>query len=316
MAQFEHNDDFEYLNDDVIYDINDFEDNPFEEFGQQMNDRDSDDVNVFNMNEQKTDTTAYEARNGKDIQGIPWERFNFGRDKYRQNRLKQYKNFQNLSRTDTTTPQLYKECKQVDKGNTFYDFQFNTRLVKSTIVHFQLRNLLWATSKHDVYLLQNYSVMHWSALLRRGKEVLNVAGPIAPTMKEPGSLAQSLSRVQISTMAVKDNFMAAGGFRGELVCKHLNRSGVEFCTKITSDDTAITNSVDIYQSPSGLVRVMAANNDAQVRIFDAETFVKLNQFSFSWSVNNISVSPDGKQFAVLGDSTDCVIADIQNGKGT
>ncbi|XP_026446966.1 uncharacterized WD repeat-containing protein C2A9.03-like isoform X1 [Papaver somniferum] len=314
MAQFEHNDDFEYLNDDVIYDINDFEDNPFEEFGQQMNDRDSDDVNVFNMNEQKTDTTAYEARNGKDIQGIPWERFNFGRDKYRQNRLKQYKNFQNLSRTDTTTPQLYKECKQVDKGNTFYDFQFNTRLVKSTIVHFQLRNLLWATSKHDVYLLQNYSVMHWSALLRRGKEVLNVAGPIAPTMKEPGSLAQSLSRVQISTMAVKDNFMAAGGFRGELVCKHLNRSGVEFCTKITSDDTAITNSVDIYQSPSGLVRVMAANNDAQVRIFDAETFVKLNQFSFSWSVNNISVSPDGKQFAVLGDSTDCVIADIQNGK--
>ncbi|XP_026434383.1 uncharacterized WD repeat-containing protein C2A9.03-like [Papaver somniferum] len=314
MAQFEHNDDFEYSNNDDIYDINDFEDNPFEEFGQQMNNRDSDDVDVFNMNEQKTDTTAYEARNGKDIQGIPWERFNFDRDKYRQNRLKQYKNFQNLSRTDTTTPQLYKECKQVDKGNTFYDFQFNTRLVKSTIVHFQLRNLLWATSKHDVYLLQNYSVMQWSALLRRGKEVLNVAGPIAPTMKEPGSLAQSLSRVQISTMAVKDNFMAAGGFHGELVCKHLNRSGIEFCTKITSDDTAITNSVDIYQSPSGLVRVMAANNDAQVRIFDAETFAKLNQFSFSWSVNNISVSPDGKQFAVLGDSTDCVIADIQNGK--
>jgi len=45
----------------------------------------------------------------------------------------------------------------------------------------QLRNLLWATSKHDVYLMQNYSVMHWSSLLRHGKEVLNVAKPIAPT---------------------------------------------------------------------------------------------------------------------------------------
>lgn len=46
----------------------------------------------------------------------------------------------------------------------------------------QLRNLLWATSKHDVYLMQNYSLMHWSSLLRRGKEVLNVAKPIVPTI--------------------------------------------------------------------------------------------------------------------------------------
>lgn len=45
----------------------------------------------------------------------------------------------------------------------------------------QLRNLLWATSKHDVYLMQNYSVMHWSSLLQRGKEVLNVAGQLAPS---------------------------------------------------------------------------------------------------------------------------------------
>lgn len=45
----------------------------------------------------KTDTSALEARNGKDIQGIPWERLNFTRDKYRETRLKQYKNYENLS---------------------------------------------------------------------------------------------------------------------------------------------------------------------------------------------------------------------------
>jgi hypothetical protein len=50
-----------------------------------------------------------------------------------------------------------------------------------TLQHLQLRNLLWATSKHDVYVMQNYSVMHWSSLLGRGKEVLNVAGQVAPT---------------------------------------------------------------------------------------------------------------------------------------
>ncbi|KAG4133965.1 hypothetical protein ERO13_D08G123801v2 [Gossypium hirsutum] len=61
---------------------------------------------------------------------------------------------------------------------------------------------------------------------------------------------------------------------------------------------------------------MAANNDAQIRVFDAKTFSTLNRFSFDWSVNETSVSPDGKLLAVLGDSTDCLIADAQSGKVT
>ncbi|XP_052200890.1 uncharacterized WD repeat-containing protein C2A9.03 isoform X2 [Diospyros lotus] len=178
-----------------------------------------------------------------------------------------------------------------------------------------LRNLLWATSKHDVYLMQNYSLMHWSSLLRRGKEVLNVAKSIVPTVKyHPGSLAQTLCRVQISTMAVKNNLLVAGGFQGELICKYLNRPGVAFSTKITADDNAITNAVDICHSPNGSMRVMTANNDAQVRVFDADNFSCLSCFCFPWSVNNTSASPDGKLLAVLGDSSDCLIADSQSGK--
>ncbi|XP_024930565.1 uncharacterized WD repeat-containing protein C2A9.03 isoform X2 [Ziziphus jujuba] len=179
-----------------------------------------------------------------------------------------------------------------------------------------LRNLLWATSKHDVYLMQNYSVMHWSSMLRRGKEVLNVAKPIMPTLKRPGLLPPSLSRVQISTMAVKENLLVAGGFQGELICKYLNHPGVDFCTKITTDENAITNAVDIYHNPSGSLRVMTANNDAQVRIYDAENFASLNRFSYDWSVNNTSVSPDGKLLAILGDSAECLIADAESGKVT
>uniref|UniRef100_A0A5B7BMK4 Uncharacterized protein n=1 Tax=Davidia involucrata TaxID=16924 RepID=A0A5B7BMK4_DAVIN len=313
MAQFQ-NHELEYMVDDY-YDMTDFDDNPIEDTESQRNGVDessnSDIEDDFDKSKPKTDTSALEARNGKDIQGIPWERLNFTRDKYRETRLKEYKNYENLSRS---REELEKECKQVEKGHNFYDFQFNTRLVKSTIVHFQLRNLLWATSKHDVYLMQNYSVMHWSSLLRRGKEVLNVAKPIMPTLKCPGSLGQTLSRVQISTMAVKDNLMVAGGFQGELICKYLCQSGVAFSTKITTDENAITNAVDIYRNPNGSMRVMTANNDAQIRVFDAGNFACLGRFSFPWSVNNTSVSPDGKLMAVLGDSPECLIADAQSGK--
>lgn len=52
---------------------------------------------VMKQSKSKTDTTALEARNGKDMQGIPWERLNYTRDVYRETRLKQYKNYENLS---------------------------------------------------------------------------------------------------------------------------------------------------------------------------------------------------------------------------
>ncbi|KAG9451552.1 hypothetical protein H6P81_011517 [Aristolochia fimbriata] len=306
------NDQLEYVVDDY-FDMTDFDDDPFEDDNRlQRNGSDSEvEDDAMDMNKSKTDTSAFEARNGKDIQGIPWERLNFTRDKYRETRLKQYKNYENLSRSREA---LEKECKQVEKGNVFYDFQFNTRLVKSTIVHFQLRNLLWATSKHDVYMMQNYSLMHWSSVLRRGKEVLNVAGAVMPTQKPWGSTVQPLSRVQVSTMSVKDDLMAAGGFQGELVCKHLNRPGVTFSTKITTEENAITNAVDIYSSSNGSTRLMTANNDSQVRVFDIEKFGVVNHFTFPWSVNNTSVSPDGKLLAVLGDSADCLLAEAQSGK--
>ncbi|KAG1334566.1 putative WD repeat-containing protein C2A9.03 [Cocos nucifera] len=286
-------------------------DDEFEISGHQREGRDADLVEDEDATKQKNDTSASEYRKGKDIQGIPWERLNHSREEYREMRLKMYKNYQNLLRS---RDELEKECKQVERSCTFYDFQFNTRLVKSTIVHFQLRNLLWATSKHDVYLMQNYSVMHWSSLLRRGKEVLNVAGQVVPAKKLPGSSAQSLSRVQVSTMAVKDNLMAAGGFQGELICKYLNQPGAAFCTKITTDANAITNAVDIHQSSNGSDRVITANNDCCVRVFDTEKFVLLNRLRFSWSVNSTSVSPNGKVLSVLGDSTDCLLADSQTGK--
>ncbi|EPS62893.1 hypothetical protein M569_11889 [Genlisea aurea] len=274
----------------------------------------TDDDADFRVTKPKTDTSASDVRNGKDIQGIPWEKFNFTRDKYRESRLKQYKNFENLS---SSLEILEKNCKQVEKGHNFYDFQFNTRLVRSTIAHFQLRNLLWSTSKHDVYLMQNYSMMHWSSVKKKGTEVLNAAKPITPTLNYPGSSAQSVSRVQISCFSLKDNLIVAGGFQGEIICKYINRPGVAFCTKLSSnDENAITNAVEIYcDAASGAMRVMTANNDAQVRVFDAvNNFTCLNRFSFPWSVNNTSVSPNGRMLAVLGDSADCLISDTQSGK--
>ncbi|CAL0320694.1 unnamed protein product [Lupinus luteus] len=258
-----------------------------------------------------TDTSAAQARMGKDIQGIQWDRLNVTRQNYRLTRLQQYRNYENIPQSGDAVD---KECKQMDKGGKYYEFFHNTRLVKPTILHFQLRNLVWATSKHDVYLISNYSVMHWSSLTGNSSEIINFEGHVAPTEKHAGSLLEGFSMTQISTLAVKDNFLVAGGFQGELTCKRLDKKGVSFCTRTTYDDNAITNAVDIYDSFRGGTRFMASNNDCGVREYDMERFQLLNHFHFPWPVNHTSISPDQRLMAVVGDNLDGLLVDPHNGK--
>ncbi|CAI9760539.1 unnamed protein product [Fraxinus pennsylvanica] len=85
----------------------------------------------------------------------------------------------------------------------------------------QLRNLVWSTSKHDVYLMSHYSIIHWSSLSSKKTEVLNVYGHVAPCEKHPESLLEGFTQTQVSTLTVPNNLLIAGGFQGELICKFL-----------------------------------------------------------------------------------------------
>ncbi|XP_048323542.1 uncharacterized WD repeat-containing protein C2A9.03 [Ziziphus jujuba] len=272
---------------------------------------DDDDDEYDHLDNKIIDTSAADARKGKDIQGIPWERLSISRERYRQTRLEQYKNYENVPQSGESSE---KECKPTKKGGNYYEFWQNTRSVKSTILHFQLRNLVWSTSKHDVYLMSHFSIIHWSSLRCKKTEVLDVSGHVAPREKHPGSLLEGFTQTQISTLAVRDNLLIAGGFQGELICKYLDRPGVSFCSRTTYDENAITNAVEIYDWPSGAVHFMASNNDCGIRDFDMERFQLSKQFSFPWPVNHTSLSPDGKLLVIVGDNPDGLLVDSQTGK--
>ncbi|KAL6543029.1 hypothetical protein OROHE_010549 [Orobanche hederae] len=270
------------------------------------------DVDEYDYTDSRTqDTTAAQIREGRDIQGIPWERLSTTRTDYRQTRLTQYRNYENIPQSGQASDQ---ECKTTDKRGSFYEFRRNSRSVKSTILHFQLRNLVWATSKHDVYLLSHYSVKHWSSLNCSQSEVVNLSGHIAPSEKYPGSLLEGFTQTQVSTLAVKDKLLVVGGFHGELICKYLDRPGISYCTRTTYDDNAITNAVEIYTSSSGALHFIASNNDCQVRDFDANNFQLSNHLHFGWPVNHTSLNPDGNLLIVVGDDRDGLLVDFRTGK--
>ncbi|RCV08112.1 hypothetical protein SETIT_1G299900v2 [Setaria italica] len=257
------------------------------------------------------DPSSAEARKGKDIQGIAWERLAITRENYRLARLEEYKNHENVP---NSSEEAIKDCKPTEKGGMYYEFKQNIRSIKSTILHYQLRNLVWATSKHDVYFLSNYSIHHWSALSSVDTELMNVEGHVAPTEKHPGSLLEGFSKVQVSTFAVKDNLLVAGGFQGEIICKHLHREGISFCCRTTYDDNAITNAVEIFNASSGAVHFIASSNDSGVRDYDMERFQLCKHFQFEWPVNHTSLSPDRKVAIIVGDDPNCLLIDAKSGE--
>ncbi|XP_010534826.1 PREDICTED: uncharacterized WD repeat-containing protein C2A9.03-like [Tarenaya hassleriana] len=309
MSEFQAEDN-EYM-EDVDDDMEDIDDDMDEEFRGDDMGSDSD-VDEYDFSNNKiADTTAEQARKGKDIQGIPWESLSITREKYRQTRLEQYKNYENVPESAESSG---KDCKVTQKGGFFYEFWRNSRSIKSTILHFQLRNLVWATSKHDVYLMSHFQVMHYNSITCAKAEVLNVSGHVAPSEKHPGSLLEGFTQTQVSTLAVKDRFLVAGGFQGELICKHLDRPGVSFCSRTTYDDNAITNAVEIYFKPSGALHFTASNNDSGVRDFDMEKYQLVNHFRFPWPVNHTSLSPDGKLLTIVGDNPEGLLVDSNTGK--
>mmetsp|Transcript_35217 Transcript_35217/g.78380 ORF Transcript_35217/g.78380 Transcript_35217/m.78380 type:complete len:493 (-) Transcript_35217:1439-2917(-) len=273
---------------------------------------DTDTIDSFTDDEEddSSDTTAEQVHQGRDIQGIPWDRLHFTREHYRQTRLRQYRNYTNVLPEDTNLyrDEILKACKpETTKGGRYYDFVRNSRAVQSNIVHFQLRNLVWATSRNDVFVTHENCISHWNPVTCKVTEVINLAG------NTRCNRMQGISRVQISTLCVKEGIVAAGGFGGELVCRRLDSSALLYSGRVTHSENGITNGIEIFSSLQHGPCIMTSNNDAMLRVFSAETFKPITRVQYPWAVNYATMRPDSHLAAVVGDHTVTHLTDINSG---
>lgn len=242
--------------------------------------------------------TAEQVANGVDVQGIPWDTMPFSRADYRATRLTdQARNRESLDFHDGPSYHL----KDPRRGARYYDFFSSARSVKCSIVHFQLRNLAWATSNHDVYVMYDGSVFHWDAAMKRKSKVMDLNGS--------ETFSSGLGNIQISTMIAKDDLVIAGGFYGEMVAKNMTSGAIIHNKRITNDDNAITNAIDIFDRS-----ILTSNNDCYVRCFDIETFQRKSAFSFGSPVNHATRQPDGKLVVVAGDDNVVQVIDGESGQ--
>lgn len=260
------------------------------------------------------DTAAAQARTGRDIQGIPWDRLQFTREQYREKRVHEYRNYANLEFSPSDLDTVSLPLTQCPKRSPFFEFAHNTRAVRPTFVHFQLRNLVWATSKHDAYVVSENRVVHWNAATRRATAVLDLDGGASGVRAGGGAAtAGDFPRVQVSTTCVRDGLMAAGGFAGELVTLDM-RTGASRMLRVSHDNNGITNAIELFGTRSGSEVLVSSNNDMMTRFYDLETMQCLAKHKYPWAVNYAAASHCGRHVVVVGDSKEAWLVDVASGR--
>jgi hypothetical protein len=284
--------------------------------------RERDDVDI----DIDIDITAEEVwRLGVDMQGIPWEVTPYTRESYRVKRDMDYKSYYNrqqqVSEASSDVLREVTTCKEVPSYARPYQFHRNWRRVKSSIIHFQLRNLVWAPTAHDVYYVDENKVMRFNTLgmsTHRNHQraepevVLDVSGETST------AVAPGLGPIAVCTLCVGEGLVAAGGFGGELVIKRqgtTNRT-IDVSIRVSNSENGITNAIDIFRPRSGGgVTLVCSNNDQYIRLYDFSSggFRQVGEYSMPWAVNCTVASPSGKLLCCVGDDPEGMLMDPTSG---
>ncbi|CAO3653293.1 unnamed protein product [Cunninghamella echinulata] len=261
-------------------------------------------------------------KNGMDMQGIIWSKQRMSRQDKRNERLLKYENYLSVKRDQDVLKEeeeiKEKIIKKVKTNGQYYEFKHSKLKEPCHYGHFQLRNLLWATSKNSVYFMRGNTVRQWSPQRNTVKEVLN-----------PDKIINNLNTyrsMKISSMACKDQILFVGGFLGNYVIQNLNSyyshshhdNNDHTLTQtsshyglISNQHNAIINHVDILSDQKS---VLISNNDMTTKLLDVNTLKIANTFQFSFPVNCSAVSPDQKMLCVVGDTNETHILDTTSNK--
>ncbi|KAH6638272.1 WD40-repeat-containing domain protein [Boeremia exigua] len=239
-----------------------------------------------------------------DFQGIDWSVRNTTRSSVRAKRreCEQERLSPSLreTRTQWTPP--------VPNTDNFFSFRRNTTSHRVYFPHFQLRNVLAATSRNDVLYAAGQKVMCTDAEGAPAKAVLDLSKKTAAD----GS---------ITTIATLNDVLIAGAFEGEYAITDLSSTTDTPCTFgrtadfVSDTNSKIVNHLHLFESrttyhPQGVL----CSNDHHLRILDCATNTFIHNFEYSAAVNCSATSPNGRMRVVVGDFQETLITNAETGR--
>ena len=98
------------------------------------------------------------------------------------------------------------ECLDLPNQHQLFPFERNLGFLQTSIVHFQLRNLLYATAGHIVYAMHHNCIKQYNTITEEKKTIMDLSGQT----RTPFNLGQ----VYVSTMCAAHGLVAAGAPQG------------------------------------------------------------------------------------------------------
>ena len=180
---------------------------------------------------------------------------------------------------------------------------------RAVFPHFQLRNLMTATSRNAIYYAAREGVLRTDAYGSSPVPVIDLRKQI-----------ENAQPCQITTLAASGNVLVAGGFEGEYTIANLTSSEAVKSTTgsvrdISAQGSFITNHVHLYPSRSSYIpQGVLCSNDGGLRILDCETNAIQSHFTYPYAVNCSATSPDSRLRVVVGDFHETLITNAETGQ--
>ncbi|KAH0350994.1 WD40 repeat-like protein, partial [Aureobasidium melanogenum] len=248
-----------------------------------------------------------------DLQGLNWAAFNTSRSQARLARKMLYP--LHYSWTPPATYDQHSVCRQ-QRMYASRDFHPHHRASHS---HGQLRNVLAARSRNDVFYASKSRVMHTSLSCPAYTDVvLNFSG----ASTNPNQAGDT----HVTTIAVSpatdfdgycsDAVLVTGGLEGEYSLLNLNstlgdRPIEGFVTVAEQKET--THVHVLTHRRTGALGAAFCSNDSKVRILDVGTNSWSAEFAYEHQINCAATSPDGRLRMIVGDTCESLITDAERG---
>jgi hypothetical protein len=181
---------------------------------------------------------------GTDIQGLIWAHIPMSRHRYRQHRIHNFRNYENLN---VSHSMIAADIITVEEPRSLQYYRFvGSRLhERCHIMHFQLRHLLSAVTTQDLFYGMPGSIRYYNTVTRSGRTVVDVG-----RMSAAGG-----GLMRVSCLSVKGEHITAGGMLGELVYSRWSHDTGEVSPvhirSLTDDPNSLTNHVDVNPNRSG-----------------------------------------------------------------
>lgn len=244
---------------------------------------------------------------GCDIQGVRWADGGLCRNDALKARIELFPSG-DLTESRKQRPGLLETPQPA--AEACYRFRsFDGRHVANTS-HYQLRNLLAATSRSDVFYSSGTRIMRTSLACPE------ICSPVI----DLSSRRSSADAVRITCLTTTqstthlNNLLLAGGFCGEYAVLNLASNDPVHEGHVTRAFNGVVTHIHAFRHRrSGSPQAAFCSNDHMLRLMDLDTLRMLQAQSFDYAVNCSATAPDGRLRLVVGDGCDALVTDAERG---